>query len=68
VDNQSLCVIETPQFRAMIAAVNPLAKALLWRSYQTLRDHIIAKYNTYIPAVANYLCEAWSLIHVLFDN
>ncbi|KAG9376976.1 Dimer-Tnp-hAT domain containing protein [Pyrenophora tritici-repentis] len=28
-DNQSLRVIETPQFRAMIAAVSPLAEALL---------------------------------------
>ncbi|KAG9381867.1 Hce2 domain containing protein [Pyrenophora tritici-repentis] len=44
-DNQSLRVIETPQFRAMIAA-----------------------YNTYILAVANYLREARSLIHVSFDN
>jgi hypothetical protein len=67
-DNQSLRVIETPQFRAMIAAVNPLAEALLWRSHQTLRDHIIAEYNTYILAVANYLREARSLIHVSFDN
>jgi hypothetical protein len=67
-DNQSLRVIETPQFRAMIAAVSPLAEALLWRSHQTLRDHIIAEYNTYIPAVANYLREARSLIHVSFDN
>jgi hypothetical protein len=67
-DNQSLRVVETPQFRAMIAAVNPLAEALLWRSHQTLRDHIIAEYNTYIPAVANYLREARSLIHVSFDN
>ncbi|KAI0615983.1 hypothetical protein TUN199_12043, partial [Pyrenophora tritici-repentis] len=32
-DNQSLRVIETPQFRAMIAAVSPLAEALLWRSH-----------------------------------
>jgi hypothetical protein len=57
-DNQSLRVIETLQFRAMIAAVNLLAEALLWRSYQTLRDYIIAEYNTYILAVANYLREA----------
>jgi hypothetical protein len=48
--------------------MNPLAKALLWRSHQTLRDYIIAEYNTYILAVANYLREARSLIHVLFDN
>ena len=67
-DNQSLRVIETPEFRAMIAAVSPLAEALLWRSHQTLRDHIIAEYNAYIPAVANYLREARSLIHVSFDN
>ncbi|KAA8618887.1 Dimer-Tnp-hAT domain-containing protein [Pyrenophora tritici-repentis] len=67
-DNQSLRVIETPQFRAMIAAVSPLAEALLWRSHQTLHDHIITEYNTYIPAVANYLREARSLIHVSFDN
>ncbi|CAE7021734.1 hypothetical protein PTTW11_03315 [Pyrenophora teres f. teres] len=67
-DNQSLRVIETPQFRAMIAAVSPLAEALLWRSHQTLYDHIITEYNTYIPAVANYLREARSLIHVSFDN
>ncbi|KAI1511990.1 Cytochrome P450 [Pyrenophora tritici-repentis] len=67
-DNQSLRVIETPQFRAMIAAVSPLAEALLWRSHQTLQDHIITEYNTYIPAIANYLREARSLIHVSFDN
>ena len=67
-DNQSLRVIETPEFRAMIAAVSPLAEALLWRSHQTLRDYIIAEYNAYIPAVANYLREARSLIHVSFDN
>ncbi|KAA8613665.1 hypothetical protein PtrV1_12573 [Pyrenophora tritici-repentis] len=52
----------------MIAAVSPLAEALLWRSHQTLHDHIITEYNTYIPAVANYLREARSLIHVSFDN
>ena len=56
-DNQSLRVIETPQFRAMIAAVNPLAEALLWRSHQTLRDYIIAEYNEYVPAVAAYLAK-----------
>ncbi|KAI1557525.1 hypothetical protein PtrEW7m1_012171, partial [Pyrenophora tritici-repentis] len=67
-DNQSLRVIETPQFRAMIAAVSPLAEALLWRSHQTLHDYIITEYNTYIPAIANYLREARSLIHVSFDN
>jgi hypothetical protein len=27
-----------------------------------------SEYNTYIPAVTNYLREAWSLIHVSFDN
>jgi hypothetical protein len=48
--------------------VNPLAEALLWRSHQTLRDYIIAEYNTYILAVANYLREARSLIHVSFNN
>ncbi|KAI1528151.1 hypothetical protein PtrSN002B_011392 [Pyrenophora tritici-repentis] len=32
-DNQSLRVIETPQFRNMIAAASPLAEALLWRSH-----------------------------------
>ncbi|KAG9376557.1 hypothetical protein A1F94_013104 [Pyrenophora tritici-repentis] len=67
-DNQSLRVIETPQFRNMIAAASPLAEALLWRSHQTLRDHIIAEYNAYVPAVAAYLREARSLIHVSFDN
>ncbi|KAI1671847.1 Dimer-Tnp-hAT dimerization containing protein [Pyrenophora tritici-repentis] len=67
-DNQSLRVIETPQFRAIIAAVSPLAEALLWRSHQTLHDYIITEYNTYIPAIANYLREARSLIHVSFDN
>ena len=67
-DNQSLRVIETPQFRNMIAAASPLAEALLWRSHQTLRDHIIAEYNAYVPAVAAYLREARSLIHISFDN
>ncbi|CAE7205171.1 hypothetical protein PTTW11_09252 [Pyrenophora teres f. teres] len=67
-DNQSLRVIETPQFRNMIAAASPLAEALLWRSHQTLRDHIIAEYNAYVPAVTAYLREARSLIHVSFDN
>ncbi|EFQ88065.1 hypothetical protein PTT_16212 [Pyrenophora teres f. teres 0-1] len=52
----------------MIAAASPLAEALLWRSHQTLRDHIIAEYNAYVPAVTAYLREARSLIHVFFDN
>ncbi|CAE7020113.1 hypothetical protein PTTW11_03010 [Pyrenophora teres f. teres] len=52
----------------MIAAASPLAEALLWRSHQTLRDHIIAEYNAYVPAVTAYLREAQSLIHVSFDN
>ncbi|KAK1914258.1 hypothetical protein P3342_007504 [Pyrenophora teres f. teres] len=52
----------------MIAAASPLAEALLWRSHQTLRDHIIAEYNAYVPAVTAYLREARSLIHVSFDN
>ncbi|KAA8623809.1 hypothetical protein PtrV1_05115 [Pyrenophora tritici-repentis] len=52
----------------MIAAASPLAEALLWRSHQTLRNHIIAEYNAYVPAVAAYLREARSLIHVSFDN
>ncbi|KAG9375957.1 Dimer-Tnp-hAT domain containing protein [Pyrenophora tritici-repentis] len=37
-DNQSLRVIETPQFRAMIAAVSPLAEALLWPVANYLRE------------------------------
>ncbi|KAF1936386.1 hypothetical protein EJ02DRAFT_310946, partial [Clathrospora elynae] len=52
----------------MIAAASPLAEALLWRSHQTLRNHIIAKYNTYVPAVAAYLRKARLLIYVSFDN
>ncbi|CAE7003037.1 hypothetical protein PTTW11_01481 [Pyrenophora teres f. teres] len=67
-NNQSLRVIETPQFRNIIAAASPLAEALLWRSHQTLRDHIIAEYNAYVPAVTAYLREAQSLIHVSFNN
>jgi hypothetical protein len=30
-DNQSLRVIETPQFRRLIGAANPLSEAVLWR-------------------------------------
>ena len=67
-DNQSLRVIETPSFRRMIAAANPLAEQALWRSHNTLRDHILAEYHAYIPAVAEHLRRAKSLIHVSFDN
>lgn len=67
-DNQSLRVIETPQFRRLIKAANPLAEAVLWHNHQSLRDSIIAEYHAYVPAVAAYLREAQSLIHVSFDN
>ncbi|KAG9383215.1 Dimer-Tnp-hAT domain containing protein [Pyrenophora tritici-repentis] len=43
-DNQSLRVIETPQFRAMIAAVSPLAEALL--GVATKRSTIILLLST----------------------
>lgn len=45
----------------MIAAVNLLAEALLWRSHQTLRDYIIAEYNEYVPAVAACLAKSGRL-------
>jgi hypothetical protein len=67
-DNQSLRVIETPQFRELIEAANPLAEAVLWRNHQSLRDAIIAEYHSYVPAVAAHLGEAQSLIHISFDN
>lgn len=67
-DNQSLRVIETPSFRCMIKAANPLAEAVLWRNHQSLRDAILAEYYTLIPVVTEYLRSARSLIHVSFDN
>lgn len=67
-DNQSLRVIETPSFRRMIEAANPIAEAVLWRSHQTIRDAIVAEYHAYVPIVATYLRDARSLIHVSFDN
>jgi hypothetical protein len=50
-DNQSLRVIETPTFRRLIQAANPLAEAVLWRSHQSLRNTTVAEYYSYIPAV-----------------
>lgn len=67
-DNQSLRVVETPSFRHLIKAANPLAEAVLWRSHQSLRDAIVAEYHAYIPVVTAYLRNAQSLIHVSFDN
>jgi hypothetical protein len=67
-DNQSLRVIETPSFRCMIRAANPLAESVLWRNHQSLRDAIVAEYHAYIPVVTAHLRDARSLIHVLFDN
>src|SRR5213078_337392 len=55
-------------FRRMMAAANPLAEQALWRSHNTLRDHILAVYHAYIPAVAEHLRRTKSLIHVSFDN
>jgi hypothetical protein len=67
-DNQSLCVVESPSFRRMIKASNPLAEAVLWRNHQSLRDAIVAEYHAFIPVVTAFLRTARSLIHVLFDN
>lgn len=61
-------MIESPQFRRLIQAANPLAEALLWCNHQSLRDSIIAEYHAYVPAVAEHLSAAQSLIHVSFDN
>ena len=67
-DNQSLRVIETPTFRQLIYAANPLAEAVLWRNHQSLRDAIVAEYHSYVPIVQSYLRSARSLVHVSFDN
>jgi len=67
-DNQSLRVIETPAFRRLIKAANPLAESVLWRNHQSLRDAIVAEYHAFIPVVTAYLRSARSLIHVSFDN
>jgi hypothetical protein len=67
-DNQSLRVVETPEFRRLIEAANPLAESALWRSHSTLRSNIIAEYLAYVPAVVAHLSAARSLIHVSFDN
>lgn len=52
----------------MIYAANPLAENILWRNHQSLRDHILAEYHAYLPAVRNHLQSATSLIHFTFDN
>jgi len=52
----------------MLKEANPLAEAELWRSHNTLRAHIIAEYESYVPAVVDYLRDAPSAIHVSFDN
>ena len=67
-DNQSLRVIERPEFRAMIKAANPMAEASLWQSRNSLRDAILREYKSYIPAVIDFLKQSRSLIHISFDN
>ena len=54
-DNQSLRIVESSAFRRLIAAANPLAEQVLWKSHRSLRDHILREYYSYIPAVAEHL-------------
>lgn len=67
-DNQTLSVIEGATFRAMLRQANPLAEAELWRSYNTLRAHILAEYESYVPTIIDYLRDARSAIHISFNN
>ncbi|KAK7179319.1 hAT family dimerization domain protein [Paraphaeosphaeria sporulosa] len=52
----------------MVAVVIPLGEQALWRSHNSLQDHILAEYHAYTPAVTQRLLRAKSLIHVSFDN
>lgn len=67
-NNQPLSVVEDSAFRAMLNAANPLADRYLWRSHTTLRAHVLAEYNAFVPSVINYLKSSRSLIHISFDN
>ncbi|KAF1975544.1 hypothetical protein BU23DRAFT_458379, partial [Bimuria novae-zelandiae CBS 107.79] len=51
----ALLVIEGVAFCHMLWQANLLAKAEMWRSYNTLQAYIIAEYESYIPAIINYL-------------
>ncbi|KAF1967136.1 hypothetical protein BU23DRAFT_484550, partial [Bimuria novae-zelandiae CBS 107.79] len=51
----ALLVIKGVAFCHILRQANPLAKAEMWRPYNTLRAYIITKYKSYIPAIKSAL-------------
>jgi hypothetical protein len=52
----------------MIAAANPDAKKWIWKSYRSVRLHIMQDYKAYQAAVINELACARLKLHFSFDG
>jgi hypothetical protein len=67
-NNHPLREFETPAFRELIASINPLAEANLWRNHQSVTRFVLRQYDSLVPVVRERLAASMSLIHVSFDN
>lgn len=67
-NNHLLSEFESPSFRKLITAANPLADAVLWRSHHSVSRYVLRLYEHLKPRVVSELSQALSKIHITFDG
>jgi hypothetical protein len=67
-NNHPLSEFETPAFRRLLEAANPLAERALWTSHVSVSQYVARLYEHLKPRVILQLSQALSKVHLSFDG
>ncbi|KAI1567826.1 Dimer-Tnp-hAT domain containing protein, partial [Pyrenophora tritici-repentis] len=67
-NNHPLSEFETPAFRRLLEAANPLAERALWTSHVSVSQYVARLYKHLKPRVILQLSQALSKVHLSFDG
>ncbi|KAI1559541.1 Dimer-Tnp-hAT domain containing protein, partial [Pyrenophora tritici-repentis] len=67
-NNHPLSKFETPAFRRLLEAANPLAERALWTSHVSVSQYVARLYKHLKPRVILQLSQALSKVHLSFDG